>query len=138
MAPVCRGRVGDILDPVTKTLMRCLAVMAVAVALPLTYAAAASAGEPEGWSDPDPVDPLHALLVLGGIPLLLTALLALAVYLPSVVRGESLAPAGARSEDQWFGGRRDADKALTAGAVGSPTVGELGSAEETGGASGGW
>jgi hypothetical protein len=68
----------------------------------------------------------------------LTVLLALAVYLPSVVRGESLAPAGARSEDQWFGGRRDADKALTAGASGSPAAGELGSAEETGGASGGW
>ena len=138
MAPVCRGRDGDILDPVTKTLMRCLAVVTVAVALPLTYAAAASADVPEGWSDSEPVSPLHALLVFVGIPLLLTVLLALAVYLPSVVRGESLAPAGARAEDQWFGGRRDADKALSASPSGRPAAGELGSAEETGGASGGW
>ena len=118
--------------------MRCLAVVAVAVALPLTYAAAASADVPEGWSDPEPVSPLHALLVFVGIPLLLAVLLALAVYLPSVVRGESLAPAGARAEDQWFGGRRDADKALSASPSGRPAAGELGSAEETGGASGGW
>ena len=138
MAPVCRGRDGDILDPVTKTLMRCLAVVTVAVVLPVTYAAAASADVPEHWSDPEPVSPLPAILIFVGIPLLTTVLLALAVYLPSVVRGESLAPAGARAEDQWFGGRRDADKALSAGPSGRPAAGEPGSAEETGGASGGW
>ena len=55
---------------------------------------------------------MHALLVLGGIPLLCIVLLALAVYLPSIVRGESVAPAGARADDEWFGGRRDAEKAL--------------------------
>jgi hypothetical protein len=138
MAPVCRGRGGDILDPVTKTLMRCLAVVTVAVVLSLTHAGAASADVPESWSDPDPVAPLPAILIFVGIPLLTTILLALAVYLPSVVRGESLAPAGARAEDQWFGGRRDADKALSVGPSGRPAAGEPGSVEETGGASGGW
>jgi hypothetical protein len=111
-------------------LPRFLAVIAVAVALSLTYAGAAGADAPEGWSDADDVSFMHALLVLGGIPLLCIVLLALAVYLPSVVRGESVAPAGARVEDEWFGGRRDAEKAL-----GSRTSG---STEETGGASGSW
>ena len=113
-----------------KALVRTLAVVTVAVALPLTYAGAASADVPERWSDPDDVSFLHALLVLGGIPLAVIVVLALATYLPSVVRGESIAPAGARSDDQWFGGRRDAELALEARKT-WPT-------DETGGASGSW
>ena len=50
---------------------------------------------------------LHFLLLFIGIPLLITLGILAAVYLPGVVRGESVAPAGARSDDQWFGGRRD-------------------------------
>jgi hypothetical protein len=115
---------------VTKTVLRTLAVIAVAVALPLTYAAAASADVPERWSDPDDVSFLHALLVLGGIPLACIVLLALATYLPSIVRGESVAPAGVRADDEWFGGRRDADKAIEARTSGA--------GDETGGASGSW
>ncbi len=107
-----------------------LAVVTVAVALPLTYAGAASADVPERWSSPDDVSFLHALLVLGGIPLAVFVVLALATYLPSVVRGESIAPAGARSDDQWFGGRRDKELALEARTAGST--------DETGGASGSW
>ena len=34
-----------------------------------------------------------------------------AIYLPGVIRGESVAPAGARADDQWFGGRRDTRRA---------------------------
>jgi hypothetical protein len=115
-----------------KSLVRCLAVIIVAVALPLTYAGAASADVPERWSNPDDVSFLHALLVLGGIPLAVIVFLALAVYLPSVVRGESVAPAGARADDEWFGGRRDADKALESRKPDADTT------EETGGASGSW
>ena len=114
----------------TKRLVRALAVITVAVALPLTYAAAASADVPEGWSEPEDVSFMHALLVLGGIPLLCMVLLALAVYLPSVVRGESVAPAGVRADDEWFGGRRDAEKALESR--------KPDSSDETGGASGSW
>ena len=44
----------------------------------MLVAAPARADVPEGWSDPEPVDTLHALLVLVGIPLLLFVLIALA------------------------------------------------------------
>ena len=57
-------------------------------------------------------------------------LLALATYLPSIVRGESVAPAGVRADDEWFGGRRDADKAIEAR--------KSDAGDETGGASGSW
>ena len=111
--------------------MRTLTVLAVAVALPVTYAGAARADVPEGWSDPDPVDFMHTLLVFVGIPLLVIVLVALAVYLPAIVRGESVTPAGARAEDEWFGGRADAEKALAAHTPAAPV-------DETGGASGSW
>jgi hypothetical protein len=110
-----------------RTLLRTLAVITIAVALPLASAGAAGA---EGWSDPDPVDFMHTLLVLVGVPLLVILLLALAVYVPPIVRGESVAPAGARADDEWFGGRGDAEKALEAS--------KSGSGDETGGASGSW
>jgi hypothetical protein len=115
-------------------LPRLLAVATVAVALSLTNAGAASADVPEGWSDPDDVDFMYALLVLVGIPLLCIVVLALAVYLPSIVRGESVAPAGARATDEWFGGRRDAQhSAQRALEQRTPEA-----TDETGGASGSW
>jgi hypothetical protein len=113
-----------------RLLPRFLAVVLASIALALTSVGAASADVPEGWSDPDEVSFMHALLVLGGIPLAVIVLLALATYVPAIVRGESLAPAGARPDDEWFGGRRDAEKALE-----SPTSA---STDETGGASGSW
>jgi hypothetical protein len=115
---------------VTKLLPRFLAVAIIAVALPLASAGAASADGAEGWSDPEAVDFMHTLLVLVGIPLLVTLLLAVLVYVPPIVRGESVAPAGARAEDEWFGGRGDAEKALEAS--------KGGTGDETGGASGSW
>lgn len=121
----------------TKNLLRCLLVMAVAVAIPLLQAGAASADVPEGWSDPDPVNVLHFLLVVVGIPALLIVLIALTIYLPPIVRGESVTPAGARGEGEWFGGRRDPEKALAAGSS-TTAAGELPAAEDTGGASGRW
>lgn len=90
----------------TTTSRALLRVTAVLVALgALAVGGAASADVPVGWSDPKPVPVLHDILVLIGIPVLLTLLLLAAVYLPSIIRGESVAPAGLRSEDQWFGGR---------------------------------
>jgi hypothetical protein len=71
---------------------------------------------------------LHFLLLFVGLPILITVGILLAVYLPSVVRGESVAPAGARASDQWLGGRRE-------------TTPELESADpdhDTGGAGGRW
>lgn len=74
--------------------------------MPVALAAPAHAEVPEGWSNPEPVSALHALLVLAGIPLLLFVLIALAVYLPALVRGERVKPGAPAVEDQWFGGPR--------------------------------
>jgi hypothetical protein len=102
----------------------------------LACAGPASADIPEGWSHPKPVPVLHDLLFLLGVPILVTLGIFAAIYLPGIVRGESVAPAGAKTEDQWFGGRRDTAE-LQAGPSGTdsnaPHVGR-----ETGGASGSW
>lgn len=91
-------------------------------------AAPAYADVPQGWSDPDPIDGLNALLLLVGGPLLLFVLIALAVYLPAMVRGERLLPDHSGGEGQWLGGPRtgthelpaaDADESRTGGASGS-------------------
>ena len=81
----------------------------VALGLAL-LAAPAHADVAEGWSNPDDVDALHALLLLGGVPLLLFVLIALAVYIPALVRGEDVSPTGGGAESQWFGGPRQAPR----------------------------
>lgn len=116
------------MTPTTQKLLRRAAVLTAAVATALMVAAPAGAEVPEGWSDPDPVSGMHALLVLGGVPLLLFALIALAVYLPAMVRGERVAPGAATPGDQWFGGPRAGTHALKSGS----------DHEGTGGASGRW
>ena len=75
---------------------------------------AASAEVPEGWSDPDAVSALQAILVLVGIPLLLFLVITLLVYLPAMVRGERVAPGGGTRENQWFGGPRKGTAELAA------------------------
>lgn len=87
-------------------LVRRGAVLAAAAALPLLAAAPASADVPEGWSDPDPVPVLEALLILGAVPLGLFVLIVLAVYVPAMLRGERVAPGAPALENQWLGGPR--------------------------------
>jgi hypothetical protein len=102
----------------------------------LAYAGPAVADIPDGWSTPKPVPVLHDLLFLLGIPVLITLAIFAAIYLPGIVRGESVAPAGAKADDQWFGGRRD-----TAELEASPTSADPDGSDggrETGGASGSW
>ena len=84
-----------------------------------------------GWSDPEPVDPMHALLLLAGVPLLLFVLIAIAVYAPALARGERVAPGAHVAEEHWIGGPRQGSAELESGAHG----GEPG---ETGGARGSW
>ena len=83
-------------------LARRAAVLTVGLATPVVasvlMASPAGAEVPEGWSDPEPVSGLHALLVLGGIPLL--------VIIPSLIRGEGLKPGQPALENQWLGGPR--------------------------------
>jgi hypothetical protein len=81
--------------------------VASATVLTLAYAGPASADIPDGWSHPSSVSPVTFVLLFIGIPILITLGIFAAVYLPGIVRGEKVAPAGARSEDQWFGGRRE-------------------------------
>ena len=96
----------------TQTLLRRAAVLGTAVATALMVAAPAEAEVPEGWSDPDPVSGMHALLVLGGMPLLLFVLIVLAVYVPAMVRGEKLTPGPAEPSTTWFGGPRQGSREL--------------------------
>jgi hypothetical protein len=106
-----------------------------ATILVLAYAGPASADIPDGWSNPAPVPPLHFLLLFVGIPLLITICIFLAIYLPGVVRGESVAPAGSRHDDQWFGGRRDTAELESSS---TPSAGAEDADRDTGGAGGTW
>ena len=101
----------------------------VAGGLLLATAGPAGADVPEGWSDPEAVDPWHAVLVLGGIPVLLFLLITLAVVLPGVIKGERFTPGGQATADQWFGGPRSGTAELPA-----PDSDE----SKAGGASGRW
>jgi hypothetical protein len=73
-----------------------------------TVAALIPLDVPIGWGgDQDrDVNMVHALLLLGGIPLLLFIVITVAVYVPSLVRGESIAPGQPAVENQWLGGPR--------------------------------
>lgn len=111
------------------TLTRRTAAVAAGVSLMAGVAAPASADVPEGWSNPEPVSALHALLLLGGVPLLLFVLIVIAVYLPALLRGERVSPTGASADNQWFGGPRQGTAELAA-----PDSDE----SKAGGASGRW
>jgi hypothetical protein len=75
--------------------------------LVVTFAAPALGEAPAQWGPQAPVSPLHALLVLGAIPLGLFALITLLVYVPSMVRGQRYQPGLAwRNQPEWFGGPR--------------------------------
>jgi hypothetical protein len=113
----------------------------------VTLTSLAPADIPVGWSNPQPVHALHFLLLFVGIPVLITLGILAAIYLPGVVRGESVAPAGARTDDQWFGGRRDpAQLEASQGGSGQSGSAQLESADKTregtdgeaGGAGGTW
>ncbi len=95
----------------------------------LALASPAAAEPSEGWPDSAPVDMLNALLVLGGIPLLLFVVITVAVYLPAMVRGERLAPGTPAVDNQWLGGPRK-----SAGELAAPDT----ESSEAGGASGRW
>ncbi|WP_161962310.1 hypothetical protein [Nocardioides speluncae] len=104
----------------------CLVAGATLLATP------ASADVPNGWSEPDPVNNFHALLVVGLIPLGLALLIAFFVYVPAFVKGERIAPGAVGAEDEWFGGPRQGAAELTA-----PSSDDAADTE-VGGASGRW
>lgn len=94
--------------------------------------APAHADVPEGWgglTEHETLDPLHSLALFIGIPALLFVLIALAVYLPVMVRGEKLLPDYSAGEAQWIGGPRQGVAELPA---------PDGADSRAGGASGRW
>jgi hypothetical protein len=111
---------------VTSPLIRRTTLLLAAAAVPVLVASPAGAEVPEGWSNPDDVGFLQLLVVVAGIPLAIAVLIALAVYLPALARGEKVAP-GAQAQDEWFGGPRR-----------EPAEIESSDAGATGGGSGSW
>lgn len=96
-------------------------------------AAPAQADVPEGWggqTEQPSLDVLHALGIFLGAPLLLFVLIALAVFLPAMVRGEKLLPDhSGGGEGHWIGGPRQGVAELPA---------PDGEDSRAGGASGSW
>lgn len=90
---------------------------------------------PVGWSpNQQDVDMVHAVLLLAGVPLLLFVGITLAVYVPSLVRGESIAPGAPAVENQWLGGPR-----TSAGELVGPEADATDRQDpDSGGASGRW
>lgn len=118
--------------PVTTKLaqrVRRTSVALVAGALVLAAAGPAGADVPEGWSNPAPVDPVQAALLLVGVPLLIFVVVTVLIVVPGIVKGERFTPGGHATEDQWFGGPRSGTAELPA-----PDTEE----SRAGGASGRW
>lgn len=105
------------------------AALTTALVLAVLAAAPAAAEVPEGWSNPEPVDPLYVILVAAGLPILMVLVLVAFVYGPPLARGERIAPGAPEVENQWIGGPRKA-----AGELAGPD----GDDSEAGGASGRW
>lgn len=99
------------------------------IGVSVVLAAPAVAEPSEGWPAPEPINGLQALLLLGGIPLLLFIVITVAVYVPALVRGERIAPGAPQAENQWLGGPR-----RSAGELAAPDD----ASSEAGGASGRW
>jgi uncharacterized BrkB/YihY/UPF0761 family membrane protein len=95
----------------------------------LVLAAPASADVPEGWGETPAIDKLEAILLLVGLPLLLFVVITFLVYVPSIIRGERIAPGHPGTENQWLGGPRKSADELAA-----PDTDE----SQAGGASGRW
>src|SRR3546814_11300137 len=98
----------------------------------VVLASPASANVPEDWSNPKPVDTLTALLVYVGAPLGLFLLIALAVFLPALARGEKRGGTDGK-DSEWFGGPRKTTDELAAP---DTEASQAGGASEIGRASG--
>lgn len=128
------GVKADIVVPVitlaspTTLLRRAARGVSLLAALLVALAAApAHADVPEGWSYPEPVDPLHFLVVVAVVPITLFLLIALAVYLPSMIRGERLLPDPSGADAAWLGGPGKGAKELPAASDDAQSGGGSGS-----------
>jgi hypothetical protein len=104
-------------------------VLLAGAALVVAAGGPAGADVPEGWSNPSDVDPVEAVLLFVGVPLLLFLVITALVVIPGVIKGERFTPGGQATQDQWFGGPSKGTAALPA-----PDNDE----SKAGGASGRW
>ena len=94
-----------------RRLVTAAAGIATLTATSVLLAGPAAADRPEEWPATDPVDPMHVILVLVGVPVLLFVVILAFVYVPALIRGEDVKPGGTPAEDQWLGGpRREPDE----------------------------
>jgi len=105
-----------------------LAVTVAGLVLATAGPASAMPQVPEFWSDPEPVDGMHTVLVFIVLPIALFAVITLLVMLPSLLRRGGSA-SGTGASDQWFGGPAQGTAELPA-----PDTEE----SKAGGASGRW
>ncbi|MPZ62108.1 MAG: hypothetical protein GEU93_12595 [Propionibacteriales bacterium] len=121
------------------------AARAGTVVIPLTLgcvAAPALADTPNTWTEPEPMSVLKALLIFGGIPVLLALIIALLVIAPSLIRRDRQ-QRGVTSwtEPEWFGGPGDAEPAEArsgAGAADTSPGSSPDPGDQPGGASARW
>ena len=103
MLGILVGVMTDLKTPAVRRFARAVA-LTPAILLCLS-ASPVIAAPPEQWPQAEPVSALHALLVLGGIPLALFAIISLLVHVPSMARGEEYTPGLAwHHQNEWFGG----------------------------------
>jgi hypothetical protein len=99
-----------------------------------SLAAPALAAPPDAWDEPDNGSMLDNLLFLVGVPVVVFLVLALLVYLPSMMRRQSSEPALAfRDRPEWFGGPRKGVSGATAASEADPSA-----SSSKGGASADW
>lgn len=107
---------------------RLIAPAGLAVAAVLAAAAPSAADTPEGWEAEPSIDVLDAILLLGGIPVLVFLGIIALVLGPALARGESIKPGSQQLESQWLGGPRKSAELAAPDAEGS----------KAGGAGGNW
>jgi hypothetical protein len=102
-------------------------VSVVAVGLAAGLTAAPAAAEPPStsfWEEAEDPSALEFLAIFVGAPAAIIAILALLVYLPSMMRGQSSEPALVFSQrSEWFGGPRKKPDAEDAQSDREPTGG---------------
>lgn len=95
-----------------------LTSLAAGALLLIVTAGPASADTPEprpgSWESKPDVDDLQALLLLGGVPLLVFVVITLLFVAPALARGEDLSPDALEPENQWLGGPRKSGRELAA------------------------
>ena len=127
------------IDTESGRVRRVARISAVSLGLTLGSVAAPALAAPpdtDTWAPTDDGPLLNDLLFLLGVPVLVFVVLALLVYLPTMMRRQSSEPALAfRERSEWFGGPR---KGVDAASTGGSHRADAGETADKGGASARW